>query len=167
MPFILNKPRNAWREQLGKNNHPQVMHVPHNWEHSLGKGTMLVPSENVIADVVKRIPKGKVATMPMIRDALAIKYKTNTTFPLNTGYFLKHIAVQTEKSLKSSKKNIIPYWRVTERDGSLIKGYPGGVEHHKQLLSKEGISTYKPSKKELDRIDHIEHYLVPIDQLVG
>lgn len=93
--------------------------------------------QNKVFDLVKKIPKGKVATYKIIAQKLNIKnYRL-------VGYFLKN----NQSLLK------IPCHRVVKSNGE-VGGYKLGTTRKIQLLKKEGI----PIKNK--RIINFKNYLI-------
>ena len=102
------------------------------------KGIMLIPKPADIDEYIRKIPKGKLATIDEIRDKLANKFGAQFTCPLCAGIFLRIAAEAAEEDIAEGKTDIAPYWRVIKGDGKLIDKFPGGVESHAKYLEKEG-----------------------------
>ena len=116
----------------------QITNIPKTMEKFFGcSGKMLKPCPATVAELIKKIPKGKLTTTELLREKLAAKYKVQATCPAATNKTLQAIA--------NDSKNIA-YWRVVKKKGELIAKFPGGVEGHAKLLKKEGFTINKKTK---------------------
>jgi alkylated DNA nucleotide flippase Atl1 len=52
------------------------------------------------------------------------------------------------------------YWRVINNDGSLREKTPGGIEHHKELLEKEGHTVITVNTKRKYVVQNYENKLI-------
>lgn len=96
----------------------KIVAIPTKMEKFYGKGKMLHPSVEVIEELIKTIPKGKVATIDSLAKRLAKDYDTGVTCPMRTGNAIKKIAE------RYSNNNIdfqIPFWRIIRSDKLVIK----------------------------------------------
>jgi len=126
------KARKTWREKLEKEQERKVVDTP--------KGRMLVPRPLDVDALVRKIKKGKLATIDQIRERLAQDFRAGYTCPLCTGMFLRISAEAAEEGLAKGQKQITPYWRVVKVDGGLNEKFPGGVEGQAARLREEGHS---------------------------
>jgi len=133
------KPHKSWREKLEKEMQPKLVEIPQKWANRIGHGRMLVPSPLLVDSVIRKIPKGKLATVNTIRDYLAGKYIADITCPLTTGIFLNIAANAAEEDKAGGKVKITPWWRVLKEGGLLNPKFPGGLKHQSSLLKKEGF----------------------------
>jgi hypothetical protein len=133
------KSSKSWREKLEKPCQPKLVDVPEKWAEKIGHGRMLVPSPLLIDATVKKIPKGKLATVNEIRDYLADQYWADMTCPLTTGIFLNISANTAEEDKAKGKSRITPYWRVLKEHGILNPKFPGGVQQQANYLRQEGF----------------------------
>ena len=81
------KSSKSWKEKLEKDIKPKLVEVPDKWAKQIGHGKMLVPSPLLIDSTIKKIPRGKLATVNMVREYLASTYNAEITCPLTTGIF--------------------------------------------------------------------------------
>jgi hypothetical protein len=116
----------SWRDKLEKEMKPKLVEVPGQWAKRIGHGKMLVPTPLLVDAVIKKIPKGKLATVNLIRDYLAEAHKADITCPLTTGIFLNIAAHAAAEDRLKGKKDITPYWRVLKESGKLNLKFPGG-----------------------------------------
>ncbi|MBE0415052.1 MAG: MGMT family protein [Dehalococcoidia bacterium] len=135
------KPRKTWREKLEIEREPEVVDDPR------GRGKMLIPRPLDVDSLMRRIQKGKLATVNQIRERLAEDFHADFTCPLTTGIFIRIAAEAAEEDLSRGEKEITPYWRVIKADGSLNEKLPGGTEAQATRLREEGHSI-EPGKGE-------------------
>lgn len=126
---------------------PKLVDVPDKWALRIGHGKMLVPSPLLIDTTIKKIPKGRLVTVNIIREWLANEYKADMTCPLTTGIFLNIAANAAEEEKAGGKTRITPYWRVLKEGGSLNPKFPGGVAEHARHLEQEGFEIIHASAK--------------------
>ena len=82
--------------------------------------------------VMKRIPRGKVITIGMIRAYFAKLNDADFTEPITAGIF---VSIAAWASFQRTE-NETPFWRTLKANGELNAKYPGGVEAQK--LEAEG-----------------------------
>ena len=82
-----------------------------------------------------------------IRAALAKKHGATICCPITTGIFAWIAANAAEEQKQKGEKNITPHWRTLRTGGVINEKYPGGVEHQKLLLEKEGHRVVQKGRK--------------------
>jgi len=98
---------------------------------------MLIPTPILINDLIRDIPKGKLATVSELRRKLAADFKADVTCPLTTGIFVRIAGEAAEEDREKGRKRITPYWRVVKDDGTFNPKLPGGVAHQTRILKAE------------------------------
>ena len=83
---------------------------------------------------MKKVPRGKLITVGMMRDYLAKKNKVDFTDPMTSGIFVNIVAWASYQR----DEDITPYWRTLKSDGELNSKYPEAIELQKSLLEEEG-----------------------------
>jgi len=126
------KAQKSSREKLERQGLPRVVDDPR------GRGRMLIPKPLDVDALVRRVQRGKLATVDQIRERLARDFGADLTCPLTTGIFLRIAAEAAEEDASRGESEITPYWRVIKGDGSLNEKLPGGVEAQAQRLRNEG-----------------------------
>ena len=129
--------RKTWREKLHTKQEPRVVDDP--------RGRMLIPRPLDVDALIRKVEKGKLATVNQLRGRLAKEHGADLTCPLVTGIFLRIAAEVAEEDLRQGAKQITPYWRVVRMDGSLNERFPGGTEAQAARLKEEG-HTIVPGK---------------------
>lgn len=143
--------RTSWRAKLEKAQEPRLVAVPAKMSR-FGTGTMLIPTPKLVDQLIRKIPKGKLATVSELRRKLAADFKADVTCPLTTGIFVRIAAEAAEEDRQQGRKRITPYWRVVKDDGSFNPKLPGGVARQTRTLRAEGfgvsISAKNPRLKD-------------------
>ena len=75
----------SWRAKLEKDQPPKVVKIPPKMQKRFGTGTMLVPRPLDVDALIRKIPKGKLATTSQIGDRLAKDCKADCACPMTTG----------------------------------------------------------------------------------
>ena len=128
---------------------PEVKHVNHRNGSNFPAGKMLIPTPKLIDEVIRKIPKGEIRTIEEIRDQLAKRFHADFTCPLTTGIFIRIVAENAEHQHKLGKKDITPYWRVVQKDGSFNPKLPGGPVAQARKLRAEGFEVLQTKTKKL------------------
>ncbi|MBA7648855.1 hypothetical protein ES703_56645 [subsurface metagenome] len=137
----MSKARKTAREKLEVGREPEVVDDPR------GRGRMLIPRPLDIDGLIRRIPRGKLATMEQIRERLAADFHADFTCPLTAGIFIRIAAEAAEEDLSRGETQITPYWRVIKADGRLNQKLPGGTEAQAARLREE-VHSIQPGKGE-------------------
>jgi alkylated DNA nucleotide flippase Atl1 len=111
--------------------------------------SMVISTPREVDDVVRTIPKGKLATVNTIRDVLARRNKTTIACPVTTGIFINISAKAAAEQEQMGAKKIAPWWRVLKSDGKLNEKMPGGLKEHRRRLEAEGFKIVPAGKKGL------------------
>jgi hypothetical protein len=120
---------------------------------------MLIPKPLDVDALMRKIEKGKLATVEQIRERLAKDFGADFSCPMTTGIFLRIAAETAEEDLSKGEKQITPYWRVVKADGSLNPKFPGGVEAQAARLREEGHSIEPGKGKKPPRVKDFEKSL--------
>lgn len=100
--------------------------------------TMVIPSPAEVDAVMRRVPKGRVATIAEVHAALARAHGTDIACPMTTGIFAWIAAHAAEEARAADAKRITPWWRTLKSGGELNPKNPGGIAAQKRLLEAEG-----------------------------
>ena len=112
-------------------------------------------------ELMKKVPEGKVVTVPQIRKTLARRYSADFTCPLTAGIFIS-IAAQASEQRGVDKT---PYWRTLKAEGELNEKYPGGVGGQKEKLEAEGHSIAQRGRTKIRMfVENYEDALYDIDK---
>jgi hypothetical protein len=134
------KMRKTWRQKLEEEHpeHGKVVDVPPKMQNRFGIGKMLIPKPMDIDTLIRKVTKGRLATVTQIREKLAKEAHAHCSCPMTTGIFLRIVAEVAEEDFKNGKGEVTPYWRVIKADGSLNEKFPGGARAQATRLKAEG-----------------------------
>lgn len=136
----------SWREKRDKKLEPQVVKIEGKMRERFGPGRMVIATPKIIDGMVRKVPKGKLATVNQIMNGLCEEYGTDAACPMTTGIFLGIVAKAAEEERAAGMKRIAPYWRVLKTKGTLNPKYPGGMENQAEKLEAEGHRIDKTRK---------------------
>ena len=95
--------------------------------------------------MMKKVPKGKLLTIPMIRKYFAKENGADFTDPITAGIF---VSIAAWASHQRNEKPT-PYWRTLKAHGELNAKYPGGIQAQKEKLEAEGFTILQKGRKNL------------------
>ena len=133
------KRRKTWREKLADDKDlPKVLQLDEREAARWGGRTMVIGRPRDVDALIRKIRKGKTATINQLRSQLAAAHRTETACPITTGIFswiAAHAAMEDEAE---GKTRVTPWWRVLKEGGKLNPKYPGGLEEQARRLRAEG-----------------------------
>ncbi len=130
--------RKTWREKLADDKGlPKIGKVEGKMTLRWGRGTMVIPAPREVDALIRKIPKGRTATIKDLRAKLAAKHGVDICCPITTGIFAWIAAHAAAEDEADGKKRITPWWRLLKSDGKLNPKYPGGVEEQARRLAAE------------------------------
>jgi hypothetical protein len=131
--------RKTWREKLADDKGlPKIITIKPHQERRWGKGTMIVPAPREVDELIRKIRKGKTATISDLRIALARKHHTSSACPITTGIFTWIAAHAAAEAEAAGAKRVTPWWRVLKGGGKLNPKFPGGIAEQRRRLQNEG-----------------------------
>jgi hypothetical protein len=149
--------KKTWREKLENDEGlPKIVDIPAKMQKAHGTGTMLIARPLDVDALVRKVRKGRLATVNQIRERLARDHGADTTCPMTTGIFLRIVAEVAEEDLAAGRKRVAPYWRVLRGKGELNPKYPGGVEAQARRLRAEGQEVRAGRGKSAPRVTDYE-----------
>jgi hypothetical protein len=144
------KARKTWREKLSDSKGlPKVGPIEGKMTTRWGTGTMVVPAPIEVDELMRRVPKGKLATINELRAALAKKHGVNVACPMTTGIFSWIAAHAADEAATKGAKRITPYWRTLKTGGELNPKYPGGIPALTRRLKGEGHNVIRRGQRYL------------------
>ena len=99
---------------------------------------MLIPSPRSIANYIAKIPYGTEKSVKLMRLELAENANADNTCPLTCGIFLR-IAIEVSLEQSNGEKPDLSFWRVIDRNSSLIKKLPISEKYLTELRTSEGL----------------------------
>ena len=159
MPSKWNS-RIPWREKLTRQQEARIVPIPARMQARIGTGKMVIPRPLDVDALIRRVPKGKIATVLQLRQALAKRSNVDVACPLCTGIFVRIAAEAAEEERRAGKKSVTPYWRVISSEGRLNPKFPGGVVRQKRMLSGEGHKVLRAIGKKAPAVADFQSALV-------
>jgi 6-O-methylguanine DNA methyltransferase, DNA binding domain len=135
----MSKTKKSWREKLADDKgFPRVYPIDETKRKRWGEGTFVIPAPREVAELMCRVPKGKLTTIDELRKTLARKHGATIGCPITTGIFAWIASHAAAEAAADGVKRTIPYWRTLKTKGELNPKYPGGLELAKRKLAAEG-----------------------------
>jgi alkylated DNA nucleotide flippase Atl1 len=133
----------TWQEKL-KDAHdlPKVVVVEKSMMGALAGQRMVIAPPMEYNEEMRKVPKGKVITVPIIRDHIAKKHGADIACPLTAGIFTNIVAQASEEI-----GGDVAWWRTVKANGELNEKYPGGQSHQAEMLESEGHEIDRKRKK--------------------
>ena len=149
--------RKTWLEKLAdKDNMPKYLELEerfpcYNAVHKMGANagdTVVLVNPSEVVEAMKKVPRGRVATIVEICKAIAGRHEVKGCCSLTTGIFIMTAANAAEEVHAAGGESLdIPYWRTLKADGYMNEKYPGGAEAHAELLEREGFEIERRGKR--------------------
>src|SRR5689334_478030 len=112
--------KKSWREKLADDKGlPKTGRIEGKLSSRWGSGTMVIPAPREVDELMRQIPKGRVATINELRSALARRHRVDVGCPITTGIFAWIAAHAAEEWAAEGRKRITPYWRTLKSGGEL------------------------------------------------
>lgn len=144
----MNKKKKTWQEKLADNKgFPKVCRIDETKSKRWGTGTFVIPAPKEVDELMRRVPKGKLATIDELRKVLAKRHGATIACPITTGIFAWISAHAAAEAEAEGKKNITPYWRTLKSNGEMNSKYPGGIGELTSKLSNEGHKVVQKGKR--------------------
>jgi hypothetical protein len=148
------------REKLTRQQEAKIVEIPPRMQARFGKGKMLIPKPLDVDALIRRVPKGKMATVFQLREALARRSNVDVACPLCTGIFVRISAEAAEEERRAGKRSVTPYWRVISSEGRLNPKFPGGIVQQRRMLSAEGHKVLRAIGKKAPAVADFQSALV-------
>jgi hypothetical protein len=140
--------KKTWREKLtGTEGLPKRIRLTGRAKAKFGSGSMLIPAPLDVDALMRRVPKGKLASINELRQRLAKSHKADIACPITTGIFAWMSAHAADEAETAGRKRITPYWRTLKNGGELNAKYPGGIANLRRRLESEGHRVIQRGKR--------------------
>lgn len=93
--------------------------------------------------MMKKVPKGKLLTIQMIRKYFAKENGADFTDPITAGIFVSIAAWASHQR----NENPTPYWRTLKAHGELNAKYPGGIQAQKKSSKQKDLRFFKKEER--------------------
>ena len=104
---------------------------------------MAIPAPREVDALIRKIRKGRTATINDLRIAVAKRHGATTGCPITTGIFTWIAAHAAAEDEAAGRKRITPWWRVLKVGGKLNPKFPGGIAEQARRLRAEGHAIEK------------------------
>ncbi len=140
--------KKTWREKLADDKDlPKVVMISPERKVSWGQGSCAIPRPRDVDALMRKIPRGSVATINELRRAVAKSHGADIGCPITTGIFSWIAAHAAAEDAAAGKTRITPYWRTLKAKGELNPKYPGGVAALAARLEAEGHTLIKKGQR--------------------
>jgi len=115
--------KKTWLDKLNEKKEPKIKRIDFDFADIPANSNMFIATPQIIDNYIKKIPKGKKATIQTMRKDLAIENRADYTCPVTTGIFLRIVAEANFEKYQqtNSLQEITPFWRVVEPNSPLSK----------------------------------------------
>lgn len=142
-------------DKLRKLQEPKIEHLPDTLSSWGPPGaSMVISTPAEVDELIRTIPKGKIATINTLREALAKRHRTVIACPITTGIFANISMKAAFEEEAMGKKRVAPWWRVIKSDGKLNEKTVGGVAEHKRRLADENWTFSAAGKSNFRVVDY-------------
>ncbi len=146
--------KKTWNEKLRDSKDlPKVVELTGKQAEKWGEGTMAIPAPIEVDELMRKVRKGKLTTINLLRKQIAAKHGATVGCPITTGIFAWIAAHAAEESRAEGKKRVTPWWRTLKEGGVLNPKYPGGIKRQMELLEAEGHVIVPKGKKNFKVLD--------------
>lgn len=144
--------KKSWTEKLhDAKGLPMTVTIDDKWAKRWGArvgDTCFIPSPLEVDALMRKVPRGKLATINELRAALAKAHGTTIACPITTGIFAWIAAHAAEEAAAAGPSaGITPYWRTLKSDGELNPKYPGGAAAIARKLRAEGHTVRRKGQR--------------------
>ncbi len=124
MPSKLDaKDKNSWVVRLAKPRNVKRVLLDAPFAGVPAGATLFVGTPDVIANYVKRIPRGETRTIERMRRDIARNNDCDAMCPVSTAIFLRLVAEGAWDQLQDGKTpdEVVPFWRIVEPGSTIAK----------------------------------------------
>jgi len=140
--------KRSFREKLADaKDLPRVQELTGGMRERYGEGTILLPSPAEVDALMRKVRKGRVTTINLIRECLARRHDATVSCPIVTGILARIAAGAAGEDEAEGKKRITPYWRTLKEKGEVNGKYPGGLAGQRRRLEQEGLRLVRRGRR--------------------
>jgi hypothetical protein len=140
--------KKTWREKLADDKDlPKVVKLEGAAVQRYGGGTLAIPAPREVDALMRKVPRGKLATIDELRAAVARRHGAEAGCPITTGIFAWMSAHAADEAAYEGRADITPYWRILKTKGELNPKYPGGIAALTARLQAEGHAVVQRGKR--------------------
>jgi len=158
----MKRTRKTWQEKLEDNKgFPKVFKIDRTKNKRWGTGTFVIPAPMEVAELMDRVPPGKLTTIDELRKVLARRHRATIACPITTGIFAWIAANAAAEAEAQGKKRTTPYWRTLRTGGQINPKYPGGIPFLKRKLAAERHSVVQRGSRFF--VDRFQEHLASLE----
>ncbi len=140
--------RKTWTEKLADDKDlPKVSRIDGKMSKRWGEGTVVIPAPREVDELMRKVPRGEIATINDFREELAARHGATIGCPITTGIFAWVAAHAAAEQEEQGRERVTPWWRTLKTGGELNPKYPGGVEEQARRLRAEGHTIARKGKR--------------------
>jgi hypothetical protein len=140
--------KKTWREKLADDKDlPKVVKLEGDAVQRWGGKTLVIPAPREVDALIRKVPRGKLATTNELRVAVARCHQADVGCPVTTGIFAWMAAHAADEAASQGEAEITPYWRILKIKGELNPKFPGGIPALTARLQAEGHSVIQKGKR--------------------
>lgn len=104
-----------------------------------GMQTMLIPSQQMVAEQIRSAPEGAITELGVVRQSLAAQHGTDACCPVTVRRHLVAIAEESFGALEKGEpvSAVTPYWRMADPSSLLATRLAGGPAVIRERLAAE------------------------------
>jgi len=153
--------KKTWKEKLADDKDlPKVVHLTGDAAARVGGKTLAIPAPREVDALMRKVPRGKLATTTQLQTAAARKHGAEAGCGITTGIFAWMAAQAADEAACAGEADITPYWRILKVKGELNPKYPGGIPALTARLEGEGHTVIQKRKRFF--VQHYEQALVKL-----
>ncbi len=126
---------------------PKVVKLNNKQSARMKANTLAIPAPVEVDELMRKVPKGKLNTINLMREKFAKRYKADAGCPITTGIFAWIASYAAEELRDSGKKRVTAWWRTLKNGGELNPKYPGGIKQQAMMLEAEGHTIVNRGKR--------------------
>jgi len=140
--------KKTWREKLADDKDlPKVVKLEGHAAQRWGGETIAIPAPREVDALMRKVPRGKLATTNELRAAVARQHDAAVGCPVTTGIFAWMAAHAADEASSQGEADITPYWRILKMKGELNQKFPGGIPALTARLQAEGHVVIQRGKR--------------------
>lgn len=113
----------TWRAKVAAKKQSKRVTLDKDFAGIAAGSLLFVATPQIVADYVKKIPRGETRTIQRLRNDLARNYRCDATCPVSTAIFLRMAAEAAWEGIKAGESldAVTPFWRVIEPGSTIAK----------------------------------------------
>jgi len=133
--------KKTWHEKMATPKEFKIKTVDKDFADMPKGSTMLIATPKIVAEYIKNIPFGTQSTLQQMRVDLANEHGAQHTCPITAGIFLRIVAEAAYDEIEAGKspEEVLPFWRIVNKDAKVIKKLTCGATFVMNQRKKEKL----------------------------